>query len=177
MLPVRLYQLIILVQGMVIACMWPASQASAYEDQVTLGVEAGFAERFAESGPDHGVTTSLLASIGLDDIWTIRTRVSYSHHPYQSSYHVLLAGVEILYLIDVLEFVPYFGGGLDGLGSVWNDEFKMQAAVHTDLGIDYFFSREVIFGLEIRPYLLFTGLSEEPAYITITASANYVFEL
>ena len=163
--------------SLVVVAVWPVANASAYENQLTVGGNLGFAERIADEGPRHGGMFGVSSSIGLDDIWTARGRFSYSVHHDPSLLHAFFLSAEILYLIDILEFVPYFGGGPDGVATLWNDQLKIDFALHAVAGVDYLFSREVIFGLEVRPLFLITGNVSQLAYLSVNFTVNYCFEM
>ncbi|MBN1656140.1 MAG: hypothetical protein JXA30_20395 [Deltaproteobacteria bacterium] len=160
-----------------IAAIWPVSSAAAYENQITLGGDLGFAERFADEGPRHGGTLGLLSSIGLDDIWSARARFSYSIHHSAGLLHVFLVSTEILYLIDILEFVPYLGVGPDGVATLYEDELQLDAAIHAVFGVDYLFSRELIFGLEARPMYFLSRTGLHTARLAAVFTVSYSFEM
>lgn len=162
---------------MIAAAMWPAERAYAYDGQVTVGLGAGPAFRFADSEPKYGANLELNASLGLSDIWTIRGFLSYSIHPDNKPLHGFFTGLEILYLLDVLEFVPYFGVGIDGVGSLRSNRLTIDAAAHAVLGIDYLFSREFFLGLAIRPFVFVSALDTQPGYLTAILTLNMIFDL
>ncbi|HEX4353824.1 MAG TPA: hypothetical protein VHZ95_12935, partial [Polyangiales bacterium] len=93
------------------------SAAHAYEDKAGLALDLGYARATERNAAHNGGLVGVEASIGLDDIWTVRAAVTYSLHPGTSSQSVLAISGELLYLIDVLELVPYFGAGIDAVGS------------------------------------------------------------
>lgn len=165
------------VFSLLLATVCPAPEAFAYENQLTIGGDLGFAERFADAGPRHGGMFGISSSIGLDDIWTARGRFSYSVHHDPDLLHAFFLSAEILYLIDILEFVPYFGGGPDGVATLWNDQFEIDFGLHAVVGVDYLVSREVIFGLEVRPLFFLTGTDNQLAFLSVNITASYCFEL
>lgn len=158
-----------------------APSARAYEDKLTLGVEAGYGLVAVPSDlPEHGVLLGVSSSIGLNDIWSVRGHVDYGYHPGDDPLHVLVVGAEILYLLDVLQVVPYFGLGIDGLGTYWRDRAGLELGAHVVLGIEYLLSRETLVGFDIRPHVLPLSVNREllePVYITATARFSYVFDL
>ncbi len=165
------------VISFLLAAVWPAPEAFAYENQLTVGANLGFAERIADQGPRHGGMFGISSSIGLDDIWTARGRFSYSLHHAPDFLHAFLLSAEILYLIDIIEFVPYLGGGPDGVATLWNEQVEIDFALHAVVGVDYLFSREIIFGLEVRPLFFLTRTSTQLAYLSINFTASYSFEI
>lgn len=160
------------------------SHASAYEDILTLGAEAGIGivvvpeSTLPCCGPAIGAETS----IGLGDAFTLRGHVAWAWHPSaEPDLHVGMLGIELYYLLDIIELVPFFGLGLDVLGTLVDGAFGMEFGFHPILGFDYLLSREVALGLDVRPHFLFLSVIEagrvEPAYITVNARFSYRFEL
>lgn len=166
-----------LALSLLITAIWPAINAFAYEDQLTVGGNLGFAERIADEGPHHGGMFGISSSIGLDDIWTVRGRFSYSIHQAPDLLHAFFLSAEILYLIDIMEFVPFLGGGPDGVATLWKDQFDVDFALHAVVGVDYLFSREVIFGLEVRPLFFITSTSTQITFLSVNFTASYSFEM
>src|SRR6201999_3110574 len=90
----------------------------AYEDQAGLAIQLGYAHATESSLPHSGALLGLEASLGLSPIWSVRGLFSYGYHPAASNpLSALMLGGELLYLVDVLEVVPYFGAGIDAFGS------------------------------------------------------------
>jgi hypothetical protein len=153
--------------------------AHAYEDQATLGVGLGYAYATARALPHNGATLAVDTSIGLDDIWTARAFASYSLHPGNSSLSVLTLGAELLYLVDILEVVPYFGAGLDALGS-WvpgAQAFGAEFGVHPVVGIDWLLSRDLALGIVARPVFLLSAWQRTPIYVSATVTLSLLFDL
>lgn len=94
--------------------------------------------------------------------------------------HRAILGAEIVYLIDILEVVPFLGLGIDAPISVLGDEVWADFAGHAVLGVDWLLAREYSIGLELRPYVLFTALprsSGDPVWMTAVARFQYLFEI
>ena len=153
-----------------------ASPARAYEDQFTLGIGAGYAHAVSESLPRHGALLDVAGSIGLGAVWSARARATYALHPADEPLHVVLLGGELLYLIDVVELVPYFGLGAAGIGRSLAGDTQVDAAAELVLGIDYLVSREITLGLEARPHLLLTELDRDPLYLALSAAVIWMFD-
>lgn len=134
-----------------LACAW-STPARAYEDQASFGVAAGY--RLAASDlPQHGLTLGVNAGLGLDDIWTLRLRGGYSEHPAAGGYptgHLVDGAVELIYMLDVLQWVPYAGLGAGALWLRRNGDDALGVSVHVVAGLDYLYSRRWVFGLELR---------------------------
>jgi len=156
-----------------------ATPARAYEDQLTLGAIAGYAAVVTSSTslPVHGAMLGIDASIGLDDTWSVRAQIAYAIHPAAAPLHVGLFGAEIVYLMDVVEIVPFAGLGLDMLATIYENDLGADFAAHLVVGLDYLLSRELLIGLDVRPYILVTRLSTEPVYLTALARISLVFDL
>jgi hypothetical protein len=150
--------------------------ALAYEDQITLGVGLGYANAVSDSLPASGVLADVAVSYGLSSVWTLRGRVSYALHPDDRTMHVLLTGGELLYMIDVVEVVPYFGLGVDALSRFRADDSHVDPALHGVVGLDYLCSRDVALGIDARVLMLPTELDHDPLYIAATASVTWMFD-
>jgi hypothetical protein len=157
-------------------CIAVAAPARAYEDQLTVGAGAGYAYAASSALPRSGVIFDLSASAGLGPAWSVRARASYALHPDDQPLHAMLLGGDLLYLIDVVELVPYFGAGASGVGRAYRDEFELDAAAQLVVGLDYLISRELTFELEARPYLLLTELDRDPFYGAVSASVVFMFD-
>ena len=157
---------------------WPA-RGRAYEDQLGLGVQLAYAHATDSNSPHSGALLGLEASLGLDDIWSVRGFASYSVHPGTPTSSVAVVGAELLYLVDILELVPYFGAGLDALGQ-WSSgrgSFSAEFGVHPVVGLDWLPSRGWTLGVEARPVFLVTSWSREPIYVTVGVNAALLFDL
>jgi hypothetical protein len=150
--------------------------AHAYEDQQTVGVGAGYAHSISDTAPAPGVRLELSASTGLSVAWTARARLSYGLHPDQEPLHVGIAAVELLYVIDVLEFVPYFGAGTSVLAMARADSLNVYPAGHGVLGVDYLMSRALTLELDLSAHALLTALKTDPLYLTATVSLVWMLD-
>jgi hypothetical protein len=148
------------------------SAAFAYEDQVGFSIEAGYA--VAPSGlPPHGVYGEVGVSVGLGDVWEIRGRIGYAYHP--EPMHRWVGALEVVYLIDVFEVVPFLGLGVDGFvtlnaGSTFGD-----FAAHAVVGLDVLLSRDLTLGLAVRPAVVFTALDTAPVWLEAGARLQWLF--
>lgn len=163
------------------ATLWNVAEtAHAYEDQWTLGADIGAGLVLAnENAPVAGIAVGVGASVGLTSAWTFRGRLSYDFHPAELPLHVMTVGGEVYYTLDILTFVPFFGVGLDGIGTVQDGSFGADLAFHALVGIDWLVSRKLIVGLDIRPYVLPFSLAErgiDPVYLTASLRVSFVFD-
>lgn len=162
--------------------------ARAYEDQLGVALGVGYAGVASDNAlPHHGLAVQLEGSLGIGDTWEIRALAAYGVHFGDGTLHRIAGGAELVYLIDILEFVPFFGLGVDAPVSIWDTEVGTETWVdfagHAVVGLDWLLSREWALGVEVRPYVLFTSLSDQPprpadpVWITAVLRAQMLFEL
>lgn len=178
---------------LVAALLVAPTRALAYEDQAGISLGGGYAA-IASDNPypnDHGLVLQLEGAIGLGDTWELRALASWAIHVGDEPLHRVTGGLELVYLVDILEVVPFLGVGLDlptsicsphlgadgitslcGRGSVWVD-----FAAHGVVGVDWLVSREWALGVEVRPYVFLTALSDDPVWITAIIRAQLLFEI
>lgn len=155
----------------------PTPSARAYEDQVTIGADLGYAARFSDSGTGHGAVFGFLSSVGLDDTWTARGGLSYAIEPASAPVHSFLLSADLIYLVDVLELVPYAGAGIDGIGTLIGSQFDTDLGAHAALGIDYLCSRSFAVGLGVRPILVLSRLDSSPFLLFANTTFSFIFDL
>ena len=172
----------------IVAALLSPSAARAYEDQIGLSFGAGYAVVASDNPlPHHGFALQLEGSLGLDDTWEVRVIAGYALHLDAGSLHRVSTGLELVYLIDILELVPFFGLGVDAPVSIWDREGTTDAwidvAGHAVVGLDWLLSREWAIGLEVRPYVLLTSFDDQPprpadpVWITAILRAQMLFEI
>lgn len=158
----------------------PGARARAYEDQYTLSLDAGYAAVLANPDlPTHGVQLGVAASLGLTSGWSLRGRLAYAAHPASEVLHVASVGAEVYYALDILRFVPFVGLGIDGIGTIQSGTFGADFGVHAVLGLDWLVSRDVLLGLDVRPYVLPFSLAAngiDPVYLTVAIRVALVFD-
>lgn len=163
-------------------------RARAYEDQFGLAIAGGYAvipssdPRSPAGTPlaQHGFVLQGEASVGLGDTWELRAIGGYAMEIGDSPLHRASLGAEIVYLVDILEVVPFLGLGIDAPISVLGGEVWADFAGHAVIGLDWLLAREYAIGLEFRPYVLFTALSRtagDPVWMTAIARFQYLFEI
>ena len=163
-----------------IVCALP-SAARAYDGQLTLDVAAGWGWAPVLDAPNNGPGGGIGASFGFDDAWGLGVYTGWFVHPPFNggdAVHLGVFGVEGLYYLDILQVVPFFGLGVDVLPTydAATDSWGADFAAHVRVSLDYLVSREVIVGLDIRPYVLFTSLSIDPVYVTFLARFSYALD-
>ncbi|MCB9614294.1 MAG: hypothetical protein H6722_17800 [Sandaracinus sp.] len=156
------------------------STASAYEDEVTLSIGTGYGVVLANPDlPTHGARLAVDVGIGLNDAWTLTPRVEWVFHPASEMLHVGIVGLETTYAFDILEIVPFFGLGLDGIGTLRDGAFGVDLAVHAVVGLDWLVTRDWLVGLDVRAYVLPFSLATngiDPVYLTVGLHVGYGFE-
>jgi hypothetical protein len=159
------------------------SRAHAYEDQ--LGVSLGAGYSLIPGGaalPEHGFVLQAGAGIGLGDVWELRFHGAWALQVADAPLHRVVVGAEIVYLVDILEWVPFLGIGISAPISIPTDASAIRGdfAVQGVVGLDWLPAREWAFGIEIRPYLNVTGMLRapgDPIWLTFVARAQYLFEI
>ncbi|HTU62788.1 MAG TPA: hypothetical protein VMF89_30205 [Polyangiales bacterium] len=153
------------------------SAARAYEDQLSFGVGAGYAYATQAGASDHGAYFQLEASLGVSPTWSLRGVLGYGEHPATLRLSQGLLGVEALYLVDVLELVPYAGVGIDGLASITAADTHFAFGAHPVLGIDWLLGRSFLLGLCARPIFVLSELERGPLYLTVSLTAAWLLDL
>jgi len=157
-----------------------AREAHAYEDQATLSLDVGYAAVLANPDlPPHGAMVGLSGTWGLSDAFSIGARLAYAAHPGDPLLHVGIAGVEVVYLLDIVTVVPFFGLGTDAILTAADGGAGVDWGLHAVLGLDWLVSREWIVGVDIRPYVLPLSLADngvDPVYLSVSLRASMVFD-
>jgi hypothetical protein len=125
--------------------------------------------------PEQGLIVDGSVSYGLNTAWSLRGRLSYALNPGDEPLHVGVAAAEVLYLIDVVEVVPYFGLGAGALARLRNGDGDVVPAVHAVVGFDYLLSRTVALGVDVRAHLLPTELDSAPVYLAALGTMTFMF--
>lgn len=168
-----------LLPSLIAAVLSLPAPAAAYEDQLALSLDLGYgAAPLTDDLPAHGFATGLAAQIGLNDMFALGLRAGHAFHPGETPAHILTVGLEAVYVVDILEVVPFFGLGVDFFGTV-QDGFRPSFGVHGILGLDWLFARSWAVGLDVRPYWLPLDreLTVDPFYLQIGLRFSYLLEL
>ena len=152
----------------------------AYEEQWSLELDAGYARALpGDEAPADGVQLGLTAGYGPNDVMTLRLRGSYAVHPAADPLHVAQLAVEAVYLLDVLTWVPYFGGGVGAAVSARDGRERVDLTLLAVVGLDYLVRRDLLVGVEARGALLPTGFSEdafEPGLFSVSLKVGWLFD-
>jgi hypothetical protein len=147
------------------------SSARAYEDEATLGLAVGYAGLLEQDElPSNGVHVALSSGGGLGDAWSIQGLLSYSAYPDARPLHMGMAGLETVYALDIVRFVPLIGAGLDGILSVRDRETRGDFALHVLLGIDFLVNRRWIVGGDFRGFWVATNAKSPLGPFVVTAA-------
>jgi hypothetical protein len=154
-----------------------SSSARAYEDQLSVGVGAGYAYATHSASSDHGALVLLEASLGVSSTWSVRGVLGYGEHPATPRLSQGILGIEALYLVDVLELVPYAGLGVDALASFNALDTRFDVGAHPILGVDWLLGRSFLLGLSARPIFVLSDLARGPLYLTVSFTAAWLLDL
>jgi hypothetical protein len=167
-----------------LACiaMWVSSSgvARAYEDEATLGLAVGYAGISEEDGlPNNGLHLAVSASLGFGDAWSLQGLLGYDFFPNADPLHIGVAGLEAVYALDIVRFVPLFGFGLDGLLSVRDRQTRGDFALHALLGFDFLVDRRWTVGADARGLWIATHANSRlgPFVIHVALRAGVRFGL
>lgn len=156
-----------------------AAPAQAYEDQASFDAELAYTRAFQTGFEDgQGVGIGAGASLGLSNTLTLRGQLMWAFHPSADrSASLLLLSADLVYVIDVLEVVPYVGFGVDSAALIQKSaDVAVELGVHPVLGVDYLLSREVALGLQVKPVIVLTALESWPVYLQAGVTFSYLFD-
>lgn len=156
------------------------STARAYEEQATLGLAVGYAGiPGSDTLPRNGVDVGLSAGGGLGDAWSIQGLLSYNVFPSARALHLSMAGLETVYALDIVRFVPLIGFGLDGLLTVRDRRTRGDFALHVLVGVDYLINQRWLIGADVRGYWVATNANSplDPFIVTAAARVGVRFDL
>jgi hypothetical protein len=149
------------------------STAEAYENEATLGLSVGYAGLpTSDTLPRNGVDLGLSAGGGLGDAWSIQGLLSYNVFPNPRALHLGMVGIETVYALDIVRFVPLIGAGVDGLLTVRDRRTRGDFALHALLGVDYLINARWLVGAEVRGYWVATNAHSPLDPFIVTAAAR-----
>lgn len=145
------------------------SLAAAYEDQLTGGLEVGYAHLSGDSLQGPGVFGGVDLKWGLSDAWNLWGALGYSLHPPSDdadAIHAATAAGGIEWVFDVVQIVPYASLGLEALVTATAGEIDPAIGAQVGLGVDYLLSRAAALGIVIRYHAPLSRIAELPVYLT-----------
>lgn len=170
-----------LLAGVALAAFDPV-RARAYERQAGVAIGAGYAAISSDAPlPHHGLLLQAEGAIGLGDTWEFRALAGWALHPGEEPLDRVIGGVEIVYLVDVFQWVPFVGLGLDVPVTIHvrssGTETRADFAAHFVVGLDWLPDRSWALGVELRPTVLLTSLPNDPIWMTVVARCQWLFEV
>ena len=81
-----------------------------------------------------------------------------------------IAGLEAVYALDIVRFVPLIGLGLDGILSVREKATRGDFAAHLLLGFDFLIDRRWVFRADVRLLWVTTNTSSPLPPFLVTAA-------
>jgi hypothetical protein len=120
--------------------------------------------------PRNGVDVALSAGGGIGDAWSIQGLLSYNVYLGDGTFHMGMAGVETVYALDIVRFVPLIGFGLDGILSVRERAARGDFALHALLGVDFLINPRWIIGADARGFWVATNASSPLSAFIVTAA-------
>ena len=156
------------------------STARAYEDQATVGLAVGYAGiPGSDTLPRNGIHVGLSAGGGFGDAWSIQGLLSYNVFPSPTTMHLSMAGIETVYALDIVRFVPLIGFGLDGLLTVRDRRSRGDFALHVLVGVDFLINQRWLIGADVRGYWVATNARSplDPFIVTAAARVGVRFDL
>jgi hypothetical protein len=154
--------------------------ARAYEDQATLGFAVGYAGMpESDALPANAVDFALSAGGGIGDAWSIQGLLSHNLFLGEPNLHMSMAGLETVYALDIVRFVPLIGFGLDGILSVRDRQARGDFALHALLGVDFLINPRWLIGADVRGFWVATNAQSPLGAFIITAAlrAGVCFDL
>ena len=158
-----------------------ANQAAAYEDQILVGLDAGYALVMVDNDlPRHAPQFGLTVNLGLNDAWSIAARVGHALHIGDPLLHATSGVAEAVYTLDILQWVPFFGVGTGVILTARDGAIGLDWSLHALIGLDFLATREWIVGVDVRIHALplalpTTGVA--PAYLTLGLRVSRAFEI
>ena len=168
-----------MIGSLSVAAALPAP-ARAYEDQATVGVAVGYAGMpDSQVLPRNGLQLALSAGGGFGDAWNLQGLLSHSVYFDAEPLHMSMAGLETVYALDLVRWVPLLGAGLDGLLTVRNRRTRGDFALHGLLGFDFLINPRWIFGADARFFWVATNAKSplNPFLFTVALRAGVRFDV
>jgi hypothetical protein len=161
-------------------------EAAAYERQQHFGLSAGGTlMSTAGGGTPLGGNLGLHYTYGLSDAFNLVVEADFSafllgtapKNPPPQPGFTSTGGVGVMYVFDVLRWVPY-AGGIAGAG-VLGGGYLNAALVAPDLqlaaGLDYEITRSWTVGVAYRQHFFFTQMSTYPEVTSLGVRFEYVW--
>lgn len=158
--------------------------ARAAEGLKRVGVQAGFAGMSSE-GSFAGFGGGLRGGYAVTDAWTLAVDATVSSNQVAKRGGrslVMSQAVGAIYALDIIQVVPYFGVfvGAYELQGGGLPKSQLKGGAQILLGLDWVYSRDFTFGLEMRAHALpgeFLASPQNPTpfYATSMVKAEYTW--
>jgi hypothetical protein len=165
-----------------LAALVVPTPASAWERSQGLGIDVGTAMLSVNNeATQTGIQFGLHYSLRLTDQFDFVTEAACgvvdldpivaTGAPLNRPQYVWNADAGVIYKLDIVQFVPYFGvlGGAYYLAGGSLPSAMPLPGGEVAVGGDYLLTRRWAVGLSIREHFLFTELGTYPSYLTVTA--------
>lgn len=123
----------------------------------------------------------LSLSYGFSDTWTGRVGVDGAAHLGSDDFVRLGALAEALYLVDIVELVPFAGAGTGLFVTEQEGDVRVHPAVHGVAGVDYLLGPTVAVGADFRlfyfPLPRDRGERLEPMLFTLEARVSLLWDV
>lgn len=163
--------------------------AHAAENQHHIGLDPSLAMLKVDGKSTLSVGAGVAAhyTYGLSDQFNLMTEVGWAKvalnqdqdddAPRIRPSDVSYAGVGIGYVLDVIQWVPYFGALAAGywLSGGTLDKSVYAAGLELAAGLDYQFSRHFAMGIGGRQHIIATKITDYPSYTTFFLRAEYAW--
>jgi hypothetical protein len=172
------------IGGLVCALALPR-EATALEREQHLGVQAGAtAMSTTPGGSPFGLNLGLHYTYGLWDAVNLVVEADANSFAFGSKVGappqptiVATGGVGLMYVFDVLRWVPYAGGiaGAGYFGGGYQKLSLMTPDLQLAIGLDYEITRSWTVGVAYRQHFFVTEMNTYPEFTTIGARFEYVW--
>lgn len=166
-----------IVFGFGVALFWTSS-AAAFEDKLALGAGAGYALSPGIE-PAHGIALDLQAGLGLSQTWQLRAGGTFGAHPHPiGELYSAALRAELLYLIDIVDIVPFAGVGIAGIALFGDDPLDVEPAAHVAVGAAYWLSFDWLLQLDVRAHVMpFADVDNERDWLYLVSTLSVVLAL
>jgi opacity protein-like surface antigen len=170
------------IAGSLALSLLVAREARAFERQQHAGLDAGGAMMTTGGTTKLGIDLGLHYTYGLSDAFNVVGELSWMAFPTSGATgpqpsRVIPFGAGLVYVFDVLRWVPY-AGALVG-GAYANGGFVHPAFVTPDVqlaaGLDYALSREWTVGAAYRQHMWLAKTGDYPNLASFAIRAEYVW--
>ena len=151
------------------------SEANAYEDKNAVHIGLNYVGHYGSSPFSHhtpGLQLGINRGFNNFEQFSWELQFNYSLCGKHKNHH-LFAAYDLLWMFDLLRFVPYAGAGVR-VGSSWlAKDHYLTAGSHATVGLDMFLSEHKAIGWNIRAGSLFNKKPHGPGRGYVVAGFYY----